>query len=49
MINYQHQKLRDEIKRLDAPPDDPAKTSEWLTGKSHLAFIEKSLAGRRSS
>lgn len=45
MTNYQHQKLRDEIKRLDAPPNDPAKTSEWLTGKSHLAFIKKVSGG----
>ena len=45
VANYLHQKLRDEIERLDTPPDDPTKTPEWLTGKSHLAFIEKVSAG----
>ena len=45
MTNYRHQKLHDEIERLDTPPDDPAKTPEWLTGKSHLAFIEKVSGG----
>ena len=45
MANHQHQKLLDKIMQLDTPPDDPAKTPEWLTGNSHLALIKEVSGG----
>ena len=44
VANHQHQKLRDKIMQLDTLPDD-TKMSEWLTGESHLAFIEEVSGG----
>ena len=36
-----HQKLLDDIKRLDMPPEDLSKADNWLAGNSHLAFLKE--------